>query len=285
MSQEFGLSVVVTGASTGIGEATALHLDKCGWRVFAGVRRAEDGERLQAQGSPRLTALTLDVRDADSIAAATAEVSGQTGRWGLDGLVNNAGISGGDPLEFTPLDSLRAMLEVNLVGLVATTQAFLPMLRQSQGRIVCIGSIGGRTPVPFTAAYAASKAAVGAICDCLRLELRPWHIRVALVEPGAVATPIWEKGLSEFAAKAAAYPASAMELYGEAIGPMRKASEKAARSGIAPSRVARAVEHALTASRPRTRYLVGVDAKMQAAVRRLPDRARDRLIGRVIGLP
>ncbi|HEV3122966.1 MAG TPA: SDR family NAD(P)-dependent oxidoreductase [Candidatus Dormibacteraeota bacterium] len=285
MNTAGGPSVVVTGASTGIGEATALHLDRCGWRVFAGVRRSADAQRLQAAASPRLTALTLDVSDGASIAAACAAVDEQLRGSGLGGLVNNAGISGGDPLEFTPLDSLRTMLEVNLVGLVATTQAFLPLLRRNQGRIVCIGSIGGRTPVPFTAAYAASKAAVAAVCDCLRLELRPWRIRVALVEPGSVATPIWEKGLSEFDEKAAAYPADAIELYGAAMTPMRKATERAARSGIAPARVARVVEHALTSSRPRTRYLVGRDARMQAVARRLPDRARDRLIGRVIGLP
>ncbi|HZS13768.1 MAG TPA: SDR family NAD(P)-dependent oxidoreductase [Candidatus Dormibacteraeota bacterium] len=278
-------AVVVTGASTGIGRSTALRLARSGSTVFAGVRRQQDADALRRE-SPQITPLILDVTDPEQLAGAAREVSEAVGDRGLAGLVNNAGISGGAPTEFVPLDELRGMLEVNVVGVVATTQAFLPLLRQSgRGRIVCIGSIGGRMAVPFLAAYSMSKAAVSALCDSLRGELRPWGIDVALVEPGAIRTPIWDKGLRGVDESIGRWPAQAMELYGETIPKLRRMTEKTAAAAIEPERVARVVEHALTARRPRTRYLVGADARMQAAVRRVPDRARDAMIARTIGLP
>src|SRR5260221_4395504 len=189
-------AVVVTGASTGIGRATAVRLAASGFRVFAGVRKQQDYEELQ-RDLPAITPLILDVTDPEQLAEAVRTVAEAVGDKGLQGLVNNAGISGGAPTEFLPLDDLRGMLEVNVVGVVATTQAFLPLLRQGDGRIVCIGSIRGRMAVPFLAAYSMSKAAVSALCDSLRGELPPWGVHVALVEPGAITTPIWEKGLRD----------------------------------------------------------------------------------------
>ena len=277
-------AVVVTGASTGIGRAIALRLAGAGMRVFAGVRRQEDAESLRGE-SPQITPLLLDVTDAASLQAAVSTVEEQVGSAGLSGLVNNAGISGGSPTEFMELDELRRMLEVNVVGIVATTQAFLPLIRKGRGRIVCIGSIGGRLAVPFLAAYSMTKAAVSALCDSLRGELRPWGIHVALVEPGSIRTPIWEKGLRELDQRIGQWPAAALDLYGDAIPRMRAITEKTASRAIAPDAVAKVVERALTASRPRTRYVVGADAKMQALVRRVPDRARDAMIARTIGVP
>jgi NAD(P)-dependent dehydrogenase (short-subunit alcohol dehydrogenase family) len=277
-------AVVVTGASTGIGRAIALRLAGAGMRVFAGVRRQEDAESLRGE-SPQITPLLLDVTDAASLQAAVSTVEEQVGSAGLSGLVNNAGISGGSPTEFMELDELRRMLEVNVVGIVATTQAFLPLIRKGRGRIVCIGSIGGRLAVPFLAAYSMTKAAVSALCDSLRGELRPWGIHVALVEPGSIRTPIWEKGLRELDQRMGQWPAAALDLYGDAIPRMRAITEKTASRAIAPDAVAKVVERALTASRPRTRYVVGADAKMQALVRRVPDRARDAMIARTIGVP
>lgn len=278
-------AVVVTGASTGIGRATTLRLAGAGFRVFAGVRKQHDADALREQ-SPNVSPLILDVTDAEQLAEAARQVEAEVGAGGLQGLVNNAGISGGAPTEFMPLDDLRGMFEVNVVGVVATTQAFLPLLRRgAPGRIVCIGSIGGRMSVPFLAAYGMSKAAVSALCDSLRGELRPWGIQVSLVEPGAIRTPIWEKGLRGVDESMERWPEQAIELYGEVIPTLRRTTEKTAAHAIPPENVARVVEHALTAGRPRTRYLVGVDARMQAAVRRVPDRARDALVARTIGLP
>jgi NAD(P)-dependent dehydrogenase (short-subunit alcohol dehydrogenase family) len=278
-------AVVVTGASTGIGRATALHLAGSGFTVFAGVRKPQDAETLRSDSSS-ITPLILDVTNPEQLAAAVKTVEAAVGDKGLQGLVNNAGISGGAPTEFLPLDDLRGMLEVNVVGMVATTQAFLPLLRQGKGRIVCIGSIGGRMAVPFLAAYSMSKAAVSALCDSLRGELRPWGIHVALVEPGAIKTPIWDKGLRGVEeSMQGRWPERALQLYGDTIPKLRTMTEKTASSAIEPVNVAKVVEHALTATRPRTRYLVGKDARIQALVRRVPDRTRDAMVARMIGLP
>ncbi|HXA28995.1 MAG TPA: SDR family oxidoreductase [Candidatus Angelobacter sp.] len=278
-------AVVVTGASTGIGRATALRLARNGFHVFAGVRKPADGESLRAEAPGGITPLQLDVTDAEQLAAAVRSVEQQVGAQGLQGLVNNAGISGGAPTEFLPLAELRGMIEVNVVGVVAATQAFLPLLRKGNGRVVCIGSIGGRFAVPFLAAYSMTKAAVSALCDSLRGELRPWGIHVALVEPGAISTPIWEKGLRDVDEAQEKWPSAAMALYGDAIPRMRRITERTASHAIPAEKVAKVVEHALTARRPRTRYIVGADAHVQAIVRRIPDRVRDAMIARTIGLP
>jgi NAD(P)-dependent dehydrogenase (short-subunit alcohol dehydrogenase family) len=278
-------AVLVTGASSGIGAACARRLDAAGMRVFAGVRRESDGAALAERCSARLHPLLLDVTDAGSIRAAATAVSEALGGGGLDGVVNNAGVSGGDPVEFADLDAVRAMLEVNLVGPMAVTQAFLPLVRRTRGRIVCIGSIGGRYALPFLSTYSASKAGVAALCDSLRLELAPWGIRVVLIEPGSVATAIWSKGRDALDARLATLPAEATALYGGAVEAVRRATVQAERIATSPDRVARVVERALTARHPRTRYLVGVDAHVQATVRHLPAGVRDTLLTRVMGLP
>jgi NAD(P)-dependent dehydrogenase (short-subunit alcohol dehydrogenase family) len=283
MAAERG-AVLVTGASTGIGRAIALRLDGAGMRVFAGVRREQDGAALRRE-RPGITPLLLDVTDVSALQAAVRAVEAEVGDAGLAGLVNNAGISGGAPVEFMPLDEMRRILEVNVMGVVATTQAFMPLVRRARGRIVCIGSIGGRFAVPFLSAYSMSKSAVSALCDTLRGELRPWGIQVSLVEPGSIKTPIWDKGLNELDEKMGLWPAAAMELYGDVIPRMRRVTEQTAARAIPPDRVARVVEHALTASRPRTRYVVGSDAHVQAMIRRMPDRMRDAMVARMIGTP
>jgi NAD(P)-dependent dehydrogenase (short-subunit alcohol dehydrogenase family) len=276
--------VVVTGASTGIGRATALHLDSLGWRVFAGIRKQADAESLREVGGERLEPVTIDVTDADSIAAAAERIVEQTGDGGLAGLVNNAGVAIAGPLEVVPIEELRRALEVNLVGQVAVTQAMLPALRRAAGRIVFISSIGGLIAVPFNAPYAASKFGLEAVADSLRLELRPWGIEVSVVEPGGVATPIWRKGASEGDRLTEGMSESAVEMYGKRIASFREIALETGRRGIEPERVAEVITHALTAKRPKTRYLVGRDAKLNARVRKLlPDRVFDRLVARQLG--
>lgn len=279
MSERF---VVVTGASTGIGRATALALDREGYRVFAGVRRAQDGEALRADASPRLAALPLEVTDAESRSAAARRVAEAAGDDGLYGLVNNAGIVVAGPVEYLDLDELRRQLEVNVVGLVAVTQAFFPLLRQARGRIVHIGSSGGYLAAPLMAPYAASKFAVEAIADSMRRELAGSGVAVSLIEPGAIATPIWEKGVAMGDALVKTLPERALAQYGDGIARLRAYAANASGQSIPAERVAEAVRHALAAPRPRTRYRVGNDARLGWWISRLlPDRAVDWILERL----
>ena len=279
-------AVVVTGASSGIGRACALHLAALGFQVFAGVRRAEDGAALRAASSDRLTPVLLDVADETSIRAATETITAAAGASGLAGLVNNAGIGVGGPLEFLPPAEFRTQLEVNVTGQLAVTQALLPLLRQGRGRIVNMGSIGGRIASPFVGPYSASKFALEALTDALRMELQPWGLHVAIVEPGTVATPIWEKSVARADRLMRALPPQAQTLYGAAFTAMRAGAERTGkeRLGVSPEVVARAVAHALTAGKPKTRYLVGWDARIAVLFTLVPDRLRDRVILRQAGL-
>jgi NAD(P)-dependent dehydrogenase (short-subunit alcohol dehydrogenase family) len=279
MNQTDQMTVVVTGASTGIGAACALDCAGRGMTVFAGVRDPRTGEALAAKGGPLLIPITIDVTDELSIARSVEAVQLVVGEKGLGGLVNNAGIVVGSPLEVIPLSHLRKQLEVNVIGQIAVTQAFLPLLRRGRGRIVNMGSIAGRGTIPLLGPYSASKYALEALTDALRMELQPWGILVSIIEPGAIATPIWEKSAKEAEGLEASVSVEAKALYGEAVIRIREAIAQAAKRAIAPEAVVRAVHHALTAPRPRTRYLVGTDAKLRAwMVKWLPDRVQDRLL-------
>jgi NAD(P)-dependent dehydrogenase (short-subunit alcohol dehydrogenase family) len=275
---------VVTGASTGIGEATALHLDSLGYSVFAGVRKDEDADRLSAAGSDRLRPLKIDVTEADSTASAAAEVREAVGDGALAALVNNAGVAVSAPLEFVPIEQLRELLEVNVIGQVAATQAFLPLLRAGHGRIVNVSSIGGRIALPLAGPYAASKFALEAISDSLRRELRHLGVDVVVVEPGGVKTPIWKKATAVAEDTLARMPAENERLYGNLIRAVRQQTVRiATETGIDPAEVARVIGRALTTAKPRTRYLVGRDAKLRNAVaKRVPDRTFDALVARAL---
>jgi NAD(P)-dependent dehydrogenase (short-subunit alcohol dehydrogenase family) len=278
-------AVLITGASTGIGAVCALQLAARGYRVFAGVRNTQDGETLAARASGNLQPILLDVTDNAMITEASSGISDALGGAGLIGLVNNAGIVMAGPLEFLPISALEQQLAVNVLGQVAVTQAFLPLLRQEQGRVIMMGSIAGRVATPFTGAYAASKHALEAITDALRVELQPWNIKVAIVEPGVIETPIWEKSEATAQALAENYPAECWELYGEQLAAYREVIVARSQQSTAPEKVADAVTHALSAARPKTRYLVGGDARLLASVRRwLPDKIRDWLIAKNLGL-
>jgi NAD(P)-dependent dehydrogenase (short-subunit alcohol dehydrogenase family) len=286
MSIGNGRALVITGASTGIGAACAFHLDRLGFLVFAGVRKIEDGEALQRQGVNRLVSLILDVTDETSIQRSHVIVSEHVGNRGLFGLINNAGIAVVGPLEAVPIPDLRRQLEINLIGQVAVTQAFLPLIRKARGRIVNMGSIAGRAAMPLMGPYAASKFALEAITDALRLEVQQWGIEVSIVEPGAIATPIWDKSGKGATDLEAAITPELRTLYEGVIAGVKKVVAEAAKRAIAPDAVARAVEHALTAPRPKTRYLVGTDAKFRALmVKLLPDRVSDIVLSWVLKLP
>ena len=278
-------TALITGCSTGIGRATALRLDGRGWRVFAGVRKPEDAESLSGAGSERLTPLIVDVADTASVEVAAERVR-EGSPAGLDGLVNNAGVAYTGPLEFVPLEDFRRQLEVNLVGHLAMTQAALPSLRSAKGRIVNITSIGGIVATPFFGPYNASKFALEALSDCMRVELRPWGIETIAIEPGSVATEIWESGQENARRMIERMPEEAQDLYGEAIEATAKTSAETGARGIPADEVAAAIERALTAKRPRARYLVGRDARVMAgASRALPAKVFDRLVASQLKLP
>jgi NAD(P)-dependent dehydrogenase (short-subunit alcohol dehydrogenase family) len=278
-------SVLVTGASTGIGRATALCLDGKGWRVYGGVRREEDAASLREAGSDSLVPLMLDVTEGAQIQAAAERIGADVGEAGLDGLVNNAGIAVPGPLETLPVEDFKRQIEVNLSAQVAVTQAMLPAIRRARGRIVFITSIGGLMAFPMFGAYHAAKFGLEAVGDVFRQELRPWGIEVAVIEPGSIATPIWERGQAEVDALAERAGESQAGLYGEAIEAYREVARKTGERGIPPEKVAAKIEHALSARRPRTRYLVGADARGQAlASRILPTRLVDWLVARATGM-
>ncbi|MGH7553204.1 MAG: SDR family NAD(P)-dependent oxidoreductase [Longimicrobiales bacterium] len=272
-------AVLVTGASKGIGEACVLRLCARGFFVFAGVRRVEDGEALRGQmDSDRLIPVLLDVTEEEQIRSAAAVVEERCGERGLAGLVNNAGIAVAGPMEFLPIAEFRRQLEVNVLGQVAVTQALMPALRRARGRIVFISSIAGRSAMPFTGAYGASKHAIEAIADSLRVELMDAGIEVSVVEPGTIATPIWETAIRHADRIMKDMPPQLSEYYGRPLEGLRRIANRGVK-GASPELVADVVEHALTASRPKPRYVVGKDAKLRLALERfLPTRVRDRVI-------
>ncbi|MEM6706898.1 MAG: SDR family oxidoreductase [Acidobacteriota bacterium] len=269
-------AIVVTGASTGIGEASARALAARGFRVFAGVRKPDDAERLAA--TEGIEAVQLDVTRAEDIAAAAELVEEWTGDRGLWGLFNNAGITVSAPLEFLDLEDLRRQFEVNLFGQLAVTQALLPQLRKARGRVVNTGSVGGFVATPVLAPYCMTKFAMEGFSDALRMELAPWEIEVSLLQPAAIATPIWDKGVSEAETQRHSGPPAMEQLYGPLLERMQKLVGSQGRGAAPPSVVADAAVHAFTARRPKTRYVMGTGARLRQVLRRLPDRWRDQLM-------
>ena len=267
----------MTGASTGIGRATALYLAARGFRVFASVRKETDASAL-----PGTTPVVLDVIDHDSIRSATDAISRALGDAALTGLVNNAGIVVSGPMEFVEMSDLRRQFEVNVFGQVAVTQALLPLLRKARGgRIVNMSSISGRITAPLLGPYSMSKFALEAFSDALRRELEPFGLSVSVVEPGAIRTPIWDKGVDSSKERIARMPARALELYGRRIEFLTKRARELSESGADADEVAKAAHHALVSPRPRTRYVVGRDARLTARLAwMLPDRVMDRLMRR-----
>jgi NAD(P)-dependent dehydrogenase (short-subunit alcohol dehydrogenase family) len=262
---------LVTGTSTGIGRAVAIRLARHGFEVLAGVRRPEDAP-------PGLEPIVLDVTSEHDVAAA----AGRIGR-NLHALVNNAGIAVNGPVEVVPVEQWRRQFEVNLIGQVAVTRALLPALVNARGRIVNISSISGRVAWPLIGPYTASKFALEAVTDVLRREVGPHGVHVVSVEPGGIATPVWDKSRADAQRMLSAMPADARWRYDGLIAGIVDLGERLARNGLPPAAVAEVVEAALTARRPRTRYVIGREAKAQAMlVRLLPDRAFDALVARAI---
>jgi len=277
-------SVLITGTSSGIGAACALDLDKRGFRVFAGVRKEADADRLRSHASPRLIPVLIDVTDDAAIEAAVETVSAAVGGAGLAGLVNNAGITIPGPLEFISRDQFRRQLEVNVLGTHAVTRAFLPLVRAATGRIVILSSIAGFVTPPYWGPYSASKHALEAIADTLRLELRHWRIKVSIVEPDSIVTPIWSKLQSGTDALRQDLPEEVRELYRDDLDHMQSMAQELEQKGLPVERVVKAVRHALCARRPKVRYPVGFRAHLAAWAKRfIQDRHLDWFLLRLLG--
>lgn len=275
-------TVLLTGASSGIGAATALALDRAGMTVFAGFRDPSEAGPLHKGASDRLQVISLDITDEKSIAVAVASLDAQLGDAGLDAVINNAGEGIPGPLEILPIEQLREQLEVNVIGQVALTQAVLPLLRRAGGRVIFVGSIGGKVAVQFAGPYNASKYAMEAIADSWRQELEPDGIAVSLVEPGPIATPIWAKA-AERIDKLLASGSPQTARYRERLRSFQETLRSQGKSGSSPAEVAETIEQAVTAEKPSSRYAVGASAKLTSAVRPLlPDKLVDA-VGRRLG--
>ncbi|MGH2936760.1 MAG: SDR family NAD(P)-dependent oxidoreductase [Solirubrobacterales bacterium] len=278
-ARDDGAHVVVTGTSTGIGAASALLLAELGFRVFAGVRSDADGEALVERASGRLTPISIEITDEESIAAAAETVTSAVGGRGLFGLVNNAGIVRPGPLELQALPEFRHHLEVNLVGPVAMIQAFLPLIRLGRGRIVNVGSIGGRLALPLHGAYSASKFGMEAVSDALRLELRQWRIPVSHVDPGATQTPIFDKTLAAIDELEKSLRSRNRSEYVEQISGVRRLIESTAADAAPVDELAKTVAKALTADKPKSRYRAGHGATGAVLLARMAtDGVKDRAV-------
>jgi NAD(P)-dependent dehydrogenase (short-subunit alcohol dehydrogenase family) len=274
-------SVLVTGAARGIGRATALRLAAAGWDVLAGVRRAQDADELARAQPGRISSVVLDITDEQQVAALDQALPAR-----LDAVVNSAGIAVTGPLEAVSPADLRHQLEVNVVGQAAVTQAVLPRLRESRGRIVFVSSVGGRVATPMFAPYNASKFALEGMADALRMELAPWGIRVVVIEPAQTDTDLWRKADQTYEETVAAMAPNHRDLYAKHLEGMRKAIPVSQRMAAPAEGVAATIEKALTASRPRARYVVGANARVQAVLGAItPTAVLDRLLSLGLGVP
>ena len=274
-------SVLITGAGRGIGRAAALRMAEVGWDVFAGVRNEAAGKALATESPQRITPVALDVTAADDVAGLADVLPVR-----LDALVNNAGIAVGGALESLPIDELRHQLDVNVIAQVAVTQAVLPRLREATGRIVFISSISGLLTSPMLGAYSASKYAIEAIGDALRMELRPWRMPVVLIEPGQIATDLWHTAPQVLEESVAALSPEHRRLYAGHIDGLRKTIPRAQKMAVPVDRVSKVVEKALTARRPKARYLVGAGARPIGVLAHLaPSAVVDPMMATMSGVP
>lgn len=274
-------TVLITGAGRGIGKASALHLARDGWKVYAGVRKPEDGEALVAEAGDAVVPLQLDVADDAQIEAAAAALPDQ-----LDAVVNNAGIAIDGPVEALTRERMREQFEINVFGAVAVTRAVLPKIRAAGGRIVFISSVSGRVATPWTGAYNGSKFALEGIADSLRIELRPWKIKVSLVEPSNTATDMWGDAGDVFEETLASLTPEEAQLYSGHAKGMRRTIGVMQKTAVPTANVVKRINAALTDRRPKARYPVGVPSRMQLVMAALSPRPlQDMTLALATGVP
>lgn len=286
MNQVHERTVVITGASSGIGRTAVAFMVQSGWRVFGSVRKMQDGESLRSEFGTAVTPIILNVTDRDSVNAAAQAVSTALRGTGLNGLVNVAGVGKVAPVEYISQDGLLEIFNINLFGQIAVTQALLPLLRTAHGRIVNISSVGAHIAIPFGSPINATKSAFGIFSDTLRLELHPFGIHVSVIEPGAIKTPAVNKTLGDVEGVIRSLPPNGAAQYGEMLMAFAHRAYQREMNGSPPEVVAQAIHHALTAARPRTRYRVGKHSTLLALLATfLPDRLLDKLRFRIVGMP
>lgn len=269
-------AVLITGTSSGIGKSIALHLDKSEFKVYAGVLRSEEGEMLRNQSSVNLQPVIIDVTNESSIISAKEFIESEIQNYSSFALVNNAGVAMGSPLEIQPNSQLRFEMEVNYFGVIRVTQKFLPVLRKKKGKIINISSISGKSSMPFNGTYCASKFALEAITDALRLELKPWNVSVSNILPGDIQTEIWEKAITDIDKRAAEWNPEAIKLYGPTIEFMKDTIRSV--EGSNPNIISKAVEKLLNSRNPKTRIYIGKNVWLYYFLEKLPTRLRDWLI-------
>jgi short-subunit dehydrogenase len=277
-------AVIITGASSGIGKACAYYLDQKGYKIFAGVRTPLAAEKLKVESSGKLEPIILDITQEAHILQAVQYIKSRLGDTGkLMALINNAGVILSGPLEFFPVEKLREQLEINTIGPISVTQAFMPLIRKAKGRIINIGSASGLFAPPFLGPYAASKFAMEAWTDALRRELRPEKIFVSLIESGAVETPIWEKSEKTADLLESSLPDQGKAFYGKALSTGRKQMVFLRRQASSPQSIAKVVNRILLSTKPKPRYLVGKDARVQAFMSRwIPARMIDKITSKLL---
>jgi len=275
-SQVESLPVLITGASSGIGKATALYLSNQGFEVFAGVRKSADGDALRSEATGNLTPILLDVTDQDAINVSAKKIAKSTEN-NLFALINNAGMFLGGPLEILSLSDMQKLIDVNLMGVLAVTKAFIPLLRnRGGGRIVNIGSATGFFGLPGLSVYSASKYALRGLTDSLRLELYPFNIFVSIMEAGNIDTPIWNKGLASGENTIREANEDTLQRYTPLIDLQKKFAENV--KGISPGKVAKKIFRILKTKHPKNSYRVGLDARMGKLIKKLPERLLNKII-------
>jgi len=280
-----GKTILITGTSTGIGRATALHLDQLGYQVIGTVRKESDAQDIQESASSKLRVLLLDVASPSDLFQFQESLEQELGNGGLWALINNAAIGFSSPLEFVALDQFRQLFEVNLFGLLAVTQICLPYIRQEQGRVINISSTASIVIAPFHGPYSAAKIGLNALSNALRLELRPFGIQVSVMVCGSVQTPIWDKGGALARHLWEEQPPEATQLYGAQYAQLGSFFEQMGHKGLPPKKVAETIDHALSSKQPKQTYYIGRDAQQFRLLNKLvPERLRDWLILRIIGL-
>jgi NAD(P)-dependent dehydrogenase (short-subunit alcohol dehydrogenase family) len=279
-------TVVITGASSGIGRSSVSRMVQSGWRVFATVRKPQDGDQLRSDFGTNVTPAIMDVTNRASVTATAEQIAPLLQDSGLDGLVNVAGVGKMRPVEYITRDDLEEIFNINVFGQIAVTRAFLPLLRTARGRIVNISSVGAHIAIPFASLINATKSAFGILNDTLRLELHPFGIHVSVVEPGAIRTPAVEKTLGDVEAVIRSLPPKGAAQYGNMLRDFARRGYEREMNGSSPDVVAQAIQHAFTAKRPRTRYRVGKHATLLTTLAAfLPDRLLDTIRFRITGMP
>ncbi len=278
-------TVVITGASSGIGRSCVSGMSRLGWQVFATVRKESDRDQLAGEFGGNVHPVLMDLENEASIAAAAQEIESQLAGRSLDALVNVAGIGMVRPLEYASMKDLRQIFDINFFGQIAVTQALSRLVRKARGRIVNITSVGVNVAIPFGGLLNASKSAFAKISDTLRLEMHSFGVRVIAIEPGSISTPAVDKTLGDLEQVIRNLPPEAQTQYGAMIRKMGRRGYEMEKNGSSPDVVAVAVEHALTSSRPRIRYRVGKHAKLLATLPKiLPERVMDALLRKMLGL-